>query len=587
MRIPSFDVQNQRSIRLARCEAVPYLMVIAGPNGSGKSTLLNAIRAGAGYKNIMYVGPHRAMRKQTVQQRHLMAQTFSLETLLCSPSISSIEGIRIFDGARDPWGYDESANYLKHTLCQIEVDRLQAIANRVDREGEILKGTLIDPWKPLRELTNNLLPHMRFEKIDATNRDQVKVLFRVHRLNVLVDLDELSSGEKSIIQMFYPLVEREIKSLIQEIDTGPQSVDRGPTCVLIDEPELHLHPNLQLKVLDYLRVLTGRHGTQVIVATHSPTIVEGATFEELFLLRPIELVNLDENQLVPIALDEDRLATLRSLFGSTHNLTSMQPVIVVEGVGDRHSGRTVSDRRLFRALHPGFDRTTVISGGGKRECIVLAQALQQVLEGFTSQLKVVALLDKDMDKEDGGIIKLLPVSMIENLLIDPDVIFEAIESIIERTTFRTIDDVSNALDKLLIDAEPSEVARRAAALLGSAHFYPPSDLTKIAGEARAFLNGFQTRYSDGAVEAAQTQGAKAVEVIRNMQRRREEFDGKKLLNDFFRDHLQSSALSRHVFMFYAARRARRRRSVAMFFDQFFEELTGWNVNVSKKVVQEK
>ena len=145
MRISSFEVRNQRSIRLARCESVPRLMIIVGPNGSGKSTLLNAIRANAGYTNIMYVGPHRAMRRQTVQQRHLMAQAFSLETLLASQSISSIEGIRIFDGNRDPWGYDESANYLKHTLCQIEVDRLQAIGNRVDREGEIQRGSLLDP----------------------------------------------------------------------------------------------------------------------------------------------------------------------------------------------------------------------------------------------------------------------------------------------------------------------------------------------------------------------------------------------------------------------------------------------------------
>lgn len=36
-------LKNQRSVRLARCGAVPRLMIIAGPNGSGKSTLLNTI----------------------------------------------------------------------------------------------------------------------------------------------------------------------------------------------------------------------------------------------------------------------------------------------------------------------------------------------------------------------------------------------------------------------------------------------------------------------------------------------------------------------------------------------------------------
>jgi hypothetical protein len=521
----------------------------------------------------MYVGPHRAMRRQTVQQRHLMTQAFSLETLLSSQNVSNVEGIRIFDGNRDPWGYDESANFLKHALCQIEVDRLQAIGNRVDREGEIQKGSLLDPWKPLRELTSNLLPHMAFERIDASNRDQVRVLFRVHRLDTLVDLDELSSGEKSIIQMFYPLVERDIKSLVKEIDTGPQDLRRPEMCVLIDEPELHLHPNLQLKVLDYFRVLTGRQDTQVMVATHSPTIVEGATFEELFLLRPIELVQLEDNQLVRIAQDEEKLAALRTLFGATHNLTSLQPVIVVEGTSDDDVGHTVADRRLYRALHPGFDRTTLISGGGKRECVALALSLQQALVEFSVQLKVVALLDKDIDQHGNGIVNLLPVSMIENLLIDPDVIFEAIESVLDRTNFRTVDDVTNALDQILTSFEPREVGRRAAAALGASHFHPPSDLTTVSEKARAFIANVQTRYSEESLEMARITATQEVEAIKFSRRRREEFDGKKALADFFRLHLQSSTLSRQVFAFYAARRARRRRSVVEFFDRFFREVT--------------
>ena len=120
MRLPSFEIVNQRSIKLAQCVKVPPLMVVAGPNGSGKSTLLNAIRSQAGYTNIMYVGPHRAMRRQQVQSRHLLAPSISFETLLSGQDVPGFEGIQIFGGSRDPWGYDDSANYLKHALCQIE-----------------------------------------------------------------------------------------------------------------------------------------------------------------------------------------------------------------------------------------------------------------------------------------------------------------------------------------------------------------------------------------------------------------------------------------------------------------------------------
>jgi ABC-type hemin transport system ATPase subunit len=548
-------------------------MVVVGPNGSGKSTLLNGIRSTAGYSNIVYVGPHRAMRKQQVQQRHLLTHTLSYESLLANPNVPSMEGIRLFDGTRDPWGYDESANYLKHTLCQIEVDRLQAIGARLERDGEIAKNSLADSWRPLRELTSNLLPHMSFEKIDATNRDQVRVLFRVHKRDAAVDLDDLSSGEKSIIQMFYPLIERDIKAAVTEIAGGAQDGPRSEMCVLIDEPELHLHPNLQLKILDYLRVLTSKHSIQAIVASHSPTLVEAATFEELYLLKPVELVPQDENQLVQVANDEERLEALRSLFGATHNLTSLMPVVVVEGVKDS-SGRAVPDRQLYRALHPQFDRVTLLSGGGKSECLTLVKALRGALGDFSPSLAVTALLDRDVAAPAEDEVSLLPVSMIENFFVDPDVLYEATESVRERIELKTVDEVAAALEALLDASVDKEVGRRAASLLGSSHFYPPSTLDQVNVRSQAFLESVQARYSSEAIVAAANSAKASVEAINTEVRRREEYDGKRIVSEFFKTHLHGAPLSRPVFFFYAARRARRRKAVTSYFERFFSKLLG-------------
>lgn len=574
MRLPSFEILNQRSIKRAQCERVPPLMVIAGPNGAGKSTLLNAIRSQAGFTNIMYVGPHRAMRRQQVQQRHLLAPSISFETLLSGQNVPGFEGIRILDGSRDPWGSDDLASYLKHALCQIEVDRQQAITFKVDRDGGIATGTLIDPWKPLRELTQNLLPHMSFVKIDATNRDQVKVLWRVHRLEALVDLDDLSSGEKSIVQMFYPLVEREIKALVKEIEAGPQTVERPELCVLIDEPELHLHPNLQLKVLDYLRVLTTGSHTQVIVATHSPTMVEYASFEELFLLRPVELVEPEQNQLVQVASNEERLSFLKEVFGSTANLTALQPVILVEGVGEKSASKVLPDRKLYRALHPGFDRVTLIPGGGKAECKTLLRVLNDALQQFSSQLQAVALLDRDTDVGSGNaLIELLPVSMIENFLLDPDSMWEALQSVLEKTTFRTVDDVGNALDMIISGLTEAEIGRRTALSLGSSHFFPPSTASEIALSAETYVNEVAERYSHNAIAAAASVAEHKVEELRATNRRREDFHGKTVLHEFYRTHLHQAGLPKVVFTFEAARHARRRRAVVSFFDTFFKRLS--------------
>ncbi len=236
MRLPQFEIRNERGIRFAQCEQLPSLMLIAGPNGSGKSTLLHALRTRYGYSGIVYVGPHRAMRRQHVQQRHLMSARISVEELLQRSDIQGFEGISLVSGNRDPWSYDDSANYLKHSLCQVEIDRTQAIAARFDQFGEIQKDSIPDPWKPLRDLTNNLLPHLAFHRIDASNREAIRCLWTVHKKDIEVDIDDLSSGEKSIIQMFYPLVEHEIRTIMAEIQGARTSEIRPDLCVLIDEP---------------------------------------------------------------------------------------------------------------------------------------------------------------------------------------------------------------------------------------------------------------------------------------------------------------------------------------------------------------
>jgi ABC-type branched-subunit amino acid transport system ATPase component len=375
-------------------------MVVAGPNGTGKSTLLNALRTSPGAGPILYVGPHRVARRQQVQLRHLLGNLISFEELLARSDTPGYDGIALLGGLRDPWSIDDTANYLKHGLCQIESERQEAVARRYDAEGEILRGTLPDPWAPLRELTGSLLPHLNFETIDTSNRSQVRCLWRVHSQNTLIDIDDLSSGEKAIIQIFYPLMEQRIRAILSEIRHAQVPAPHPEICVLIDEPDLHLHPSLQLKVFDYLRLLSSDANTQFIIATHSPTIVEYATFDELYLLRPIELVQPGENQLVQVATDEQRLALLRDVFGTTSNLTAMQPLVVVEGPDEPTVGKSVADRKLYRVLHPGFDRTILISGGGKAECIKLVQSINNLVREFSPRLRAVALLDQDLAQRE-------------------------------------------------------------------------------------------------------------------------------------------------------------------------------------------
>ncbi|UFP97121.1 AAA family ATPase [Gloeobacter morelensis] len=542
-------------------------MIIAGPNGTGKTTLLEALRWRDENGNVIHIGPHRAMRRQNVQQRQLLGEAISYRSIVMSGGAPSIEGIQILGGSED------HPNYLKHALCQIEMDRQQAITQRYDRDGEIAVGSLPDPWKPLRELTQNLLPHLRFAKIDASNRTNVQCLWQVQNSSTLVDLNDLSSGEKSIVLMFYPLIERQTRSILAGVEDS-QATPMPAIAVLIDEPELHLHPNLQLKVLDYLRVLSSEEGMQVIVATHSPTIVEQASFEELFLLRPVELVEPEANQLVPVATDEEKLRLLREVFGNTSNITAMQPILVVEGTADAQSGKVVPDWKLYRAMHPGFFALTLLAGGGKGECKALVRSLNEFLPQLSNKLKAFALLDRDVEEASGNdSLKLLPVSMIENLLLDPDSIWEAIQSVAERTDLRSVTDVGAKLDAILDALEDTEVERRAIASLGIVHFRPKKPLDVIPEQASRFNTEVRERFGVEAVEKAKAEAKARVAALKQERRRREDFHGKTVLGEFFKNHLHSTPLSKLVFTYEAARYAGRRQSVATFFDELFKQIS--------------
>jgi ABC-type multidrug transport system ATPase subunit len=577
MRIPNFDFTTRRGLKRAACASVPRLMIIAGPNGSGKSTLLNALRNSgkitfgqSAHDNIIYLGPHRSMFRQNVNRRNLLGDQLSIERALSQQGARSHEGVQ--QGAsdnREPWDYDPASNHLKHALCQVELERQRRIAERFDLAGEIPRNSLPDPWSPLRDMTSNLLPHLRFERIDASNPNDVKCVWVTHD-GTDVDLNDLSSGEKSVIQMVYPLVERNVQALLREMSGESPELVRPEQCLMIDEPELHLHPSLQMKVIDYLRVIAGGQPVQVIVATHSTTIVEYASYEELYLLRPAAVVADGENQLTRIADDEQRLEMLRNAFGSTSNLTALQQIVVVEGVAEGSKSGVLSDRKIYRTLHQGFDRVTLLPGGGKAECRALLTALNGVLGQFSTGMRAIALLDRDMDvnPNDNDVV-LLPVSMIENFLLDPHSIWEAIQSVVEKTGFRSVEDVATALTAILDQMHEREVNRRAVQALGTAYFRPSGPLMEVPEMARRHIEFVESQFATDAVAFALASARSAVDALTRATQRREHFHGKDILYTFYGKYLHSTGLSKTVFCFETARHSRERRSVREFFDGLF------------------
>ncbi len=111
-----------------------------------------------------------------------------------------------------------------------------------------------------------MFPAKKYKRID-TVENQKEIIFDEYGKEM--DIADLSSGEKQIVFRGSFLLKDKMSS-------------KG-ALILIDEPEISMHPTWQLKVLTFFKKLFSDEGgltSQLIVATHSPFIIHNANRNE-------------------------------------------------------------------------------------------------------------------------------------------------------------------------------------------------------------------------------------------------------------------------------------------------------------------
>lgn len=555
MAVRQFSLGPMKGLVRAEANNLGNLVVIAGPNGAGKSTLLDQLKMNRHFfeagTTVMFVGPHRTWRSSqlnrvAVYDYQLASYGAALESdMLPQYRYQMPAGMQGLQGLpRQSSSADDVQAFVKTSLIRLRDRRQALIAEAFNAQGgQVASGSVPDLFQPFQELIGLLLPHLEWVGVSDANPENIQALFKPRGSNqVGFDIDELSSGEKAAIALLLPLVERQAEQLISP--TPPDS-NLVPLTMILDEPEIHLHPLLQLQVLEYMRKLAGENTAQFILSTHSPTLLDALDDNELFLLSPSSIS--PDNQLSQLTTSHERLEVARSITGSTHLLTRAKPILFIEGESERPG--LSADSRLISMLLPQTKSWALVPSRSKNSVIEAVARLREDALDLPGT-PVFGLVDADRgERIASDHVLAWPVAMIENLLLDEQAIYQALEPFRAQTKAVSIQAVGEALTRVLDQRFEDEVRLRVKQHLpvGRLEADPLAlpDTAELAGAQVAKWVGRVTALVDTNLEE---NARDQVTSIVNDGTRAERFHGKRILHALFEElGVGAAGLSKSAF----------------------------------------
>lgn len=356
--------------------------VILGKNGCGKSTLLKTFDSnvlGEDVGVVKYITPERG-GSLTYQPNVDSNMTADKEWIRTTRRVNQFEQFR------------------QQSMAQYR--RLESLIHReYEDRGEPAN------FAAYLERLNGLLDNVSLRRADTT--------FEIVALeqDVVIGASHLSSGESELISLGI-----EILVFSRELVAGKCNY------LLLDEPDVHLHPDLQGRLISFLTDLLAERPFTVFIATHSTAIL--GSLSRLPNAR-VAFMRSGQRQLAFRSITES-LDRVLPVFGAhpLSNVFNERPILIVEGADDervwqqavRSSGGAV-------AVYP-------VSCDGVDGMNGYEQEVREVVEAIYDAPRAFSLRDRDENPEEiddlGPVTRMrLSCRTIENLILCDDVLAAA------------------------------------------------------------------------------------------------------------------------------------------------------------------
>ncbi|MDB4984007.1 MAG: uncharacterized protein JWM20_186 [Patescibacteria group bacterium] len=170
---------------------------------------------------------------------------------------------------------------------------------------------------------NNMLDEylglkVRYREIPPPSIKAIVIEIYTTKNGRVMDFNQLSSGQKSIFSLIFLVMGLEIKNGL----------------LVIDEPEIHLHPKLQKKYFNLLKRFSNDYGLQSILITHSPVFIDEKTIKNTYRFYvENSATNIVQGNVVTSS-EEDLIKFLN--YTNSAKIFFTNKVILVEGETDNY-----------------------------------------------------------------------------------------------------------------------------------------------------------------------------------------------------------------------------------------------------------
>lgn len=460
MRIKSLKISDHKPIKSLEIEGLGDIVIIAGANGSGKTRLKQAIIStlqGAAAMSItiestrpeeedpkyfngtsieVVQGQKNPILANYISSRKYGSGRFvgSLVQIDSDRSIKSLNyNTQVNWLGGDPDDSDSPSNFYCTAFTNRWRDFISYIyqkhASRDKRLAEAVKANPSltgeevirknpDPFEKYQRIFSEVLPGKKLLDIDPKSPREFHY---EDQSGLQLPFNSLSSGEQEVVKILFDVARKQIKHSV----------------ILVDEPELHLHPTLTFKLIEALKEI-GDHTNQFIFLTHSADLI--STYYSTGNVYFIDSEQSGENQCHRLSdLDETHHEVVE-LIGQNLGLFAVgKKLVFVEG--ESSSIDRLSYHAIAQKINPEI---RVIPVGSVLNLMTLSAVEKQIRNSvFGIDISMVrdrdGLSESQIQKiEENGKIKCLKRRHIENYFLDSEVLFKVAEQLYLTTSLSNL-----------------------------------------------------------------------------------------------------------------------------------------------------